>query len=283
MNHKRILKIRIPRAKYALVNGDNKKVTIDTFCYKVQFSEIYFNCEMYASVELKAYAMNYFKIIPHSDSHSHKSVLLGKNNLTSNEFYEINSRSSIRITSQFKNFEYKTCESEGKNCRKNNFRLDLREYKGSVGYPNSGAYIFYPSTPMKYEYLDPLGAEVIKGNQVTQVRIYSNTALMIMRFYERGKHFTQDSIEIETFVRSIDHSFTPSEITLVARDFHLDNDKTFYTDSNGIEVEKRVFKRGKNGDDNEDVTANYYPVNSFIYIEDVKNKHRMMYLLLNLI
>lgn len=62
--------------------------------------------------------------------------------------------------------------------------------------------------------------------------------------------------------------------------FHVlnfDNDKTFYTDSNGLEMQKRIlnYRPTWNIEDNyvddsqkEDITANYYPITSAISMKD---------------
>lgn len=55
----------------------------------------------------------------------------------------------------------------------------------------------------------------------------------------------------------------------------MDNDKTFYTDANGMEMQKRILNhRGSYtiGVDKDDmVSANYYPITTAISIEDTKS------------
>ena len=63
--------------------------------------------------------------------------------------------------------------------------------------------------------------------------------------------------------------------------FHVDNffnNQTFYTDSNGLEMQKRILNYRPtwdiqlNYDDqnsNENITANYYPINSAISMKDI--------------
>jgi hypothetical protein len=52
----------------------------------------------------------------------------------------------------------------------------------------------------------------------------------------------------------------------------MDNNKTFYTDSNGMEMQKRILNhRGSYTlvlDKNDKVAANYYPITTAISIED---------------
>jgi len=65
----------------------------------------------------------------------------------------------------------------------------------------------------------------------------------------------------------------------VIAEFALDgfkNNKTFYTDSNGLEMQERVlnyrptwdFKNTNLKDANENITGNYYPVNSAVSMYD---------------
>lgn len=65
------------------------------------------------------------------------------------------------------------------------------------------------------------------------------------------------------------------EAAWVIADF--DNNNTFFTDSNGLQMQKRILnyrptwdiKKNYN-DSNENITANYYPVNSAVQMRDLK-------------
>lgn len=68
-----------------------------------------------------------------------------------------------------------------------------------------------------------------------------------MKFYNGAKttfiekNLNQNFIEIETFVNSINVSDGQGkEITLNIKDYEINNDNTFYTDSNGLETLKRI-------------------------------------------
>jgi hypothetical protein len=58
----------------------------------------------------------------------------------------------------------------------------------------------------------------------------------------------------------------------------MQNDKTFYTDSNGLEMQKRILNyrptwniSDNYADSNENITANFYPINSAISMKDSKS------------
>ena len=61
---------------------------------------------------------------------------------------------------------------------------------------------------------------------------------------------------------------------------NFDNNKTFYTDSNGLEMQKRILnyrptwnieENYKNETHIENITANFYPVTSAISMKDINS------------
>jgi hypothetical protein len=65
---------------------------------------------------------------------------------------------------------------------------------------------------------------------------------------------------------------TDREVTVNFISEDIKNGKTFYTDSNGLEMQKRVLNERPSYDvtiaSGMNITANYYPVNSAIAIRD---------------
>ena len=63
------------------------------------------------------------------------------------------------------------------------------------------------------------------------------------------------------------------EVTINFESLDIKNTEgVFYTDSNGLEIVKRVYKEvdSNNTESGANVAANYYPINSAIFIEDVE-------------
>ena len=60
------------------------------------------------------------------------------------------------------------------------------------------------------------------------------------------------------------------EVTVNWKIDNFDNNKTFYTDSNGLEMQKRILNYRESYDflSFEEVSGNYYPINSAIAIVD---------------
>lgn len=87
----------------------------------------------------------------------------------------------------------------------------------------------------------------------------------------------KDVIEIESYLHPIelvdsneDTNQKGKEVILKIIDRSIDNKNTFYTDSNGLELQKRIVDYRPSWDlkVNEHVAGNYYPVNAMIGISD---------------
>ena len=58
------------------------------------------------------------------------------------------------------------------------------------------------------------------------------------------------------------------EIVLKISHSNIDNRQTFYTDANGLFMQKRILDYFYNSETEKRIEPNYYPVNSAIYVED---------------
>lgn len=65
-----------------------------------------------------------------------------------------------------------------------------------------------------------------------------------------------------------------SEVIITFTPYNFDNAKTFYTDSNGLEMQTRVLDKRPdfNLTTNQKVSSNYYPINSCISVVDTKQQ-----------
>ena len=106
----------------------------------------------------------------------------------------------------------------------------------------------------------------------THLRFYNSTRGSNVHARENGLIF--QTIEIETIVKAIciDDQIG-KEIVLAINDTGIKNEGVFFTNSNGLEAQRRV--RNSVSDVTESVAGNYYPVNSAIYIEDSRTGSRV--------
>jgi len=72
--------------------------------------------------------------------------------------------------------------------------------------------------------------------------------------------------------------FDGNEVVVQFKVYNFDNNKTFYTDSNGLEMQKRILNYREDWDleynyniHNDNITANFYPINSAISMKDISS------------
>lgn len=151
------------------------------------------------------------------------------------------------------------------------FKIFYNYYEGwDASGQTSGAYIFRPksNTPklfsnvvrMYYADGQNVGMIVLEGDR-TITRCYFSKAKDFVRNYGFLVETQLDSIPVEDKVGK--------EVTINFKTAK-NNNKTFFTDSMGLEEQKRVidFRPSWNYTAFEPVAGNYYPVNSFIRIAD---------------
>ena len=83
--------------------------------------------------------------------------------------------------------------------------------------------------------------------------------------------------EIETHIDSIDILDKVGKEVVMNFATNYANNKTFYTDSNGLEEQTRILNYRPTWPlvVNEEVAGNYYPVNSHIGLEDINTKKKL--------
>ena len=136
---------------------------------------------------------------------------------------------------------------------------------------NSGAYIFRPSDPTQELQIlapDPSKSFVFKSDLVTEVHSTMDGGWIqqITRVYSG-----RDYVEVEYIVGPIpiDDGLGKEIVTRYTCP-SIENEGTYYTDSNGREFMKRQRSHRPtwNLTEYQPVAGNYYPVNAAIYIED---------------
>jgi len=135
----------------------------------------------------------------------------------------------------------------------------------------SGAYIFRPSEKTirgSLPYSTPQKATVYRGKNLIQIQINGKTVISNLRIYND----ITNGIELQSFIDSI--SITDGvgkEVVLDINVPSINNNNIFYTDSMGMEMQKRVLNYRPTWDlkVSQPVAGNYYPVQSTIAIQDI--------------
>jgi lysosomal alpha-mannosidase len=142
-------------------------------------------------------------------------------------------------------------------------------YAGKA-WPPSGAYIFRPNDSSTHPLAgsQPVQLTVIQGSQVQEVRqVFGSWGSQVVRLYAGTNH-----VEFEWTVGPIPIDDNVGKEVISRFSTPLKTNATFYTDANGREVLQRIrnYRATWPLNQTEPVAGNYYPVNSRIYVQDVK-------------
>ncbi|UYV68491.1 MAN2B1 [Cordylochernes scorpioides] len=166
---------------------------------------------------------------------------------------------------------------------KQNLQADITQsflwYQGmkgdNVGFDRraSGAYIFRPNGTQPLPLGDRANVKIYKGELVTEVhQIFSPWVTQVIRLYNNSQ-----LLELDWVVGPIPVGDGVGKEVVTRFDSNLLNNGVFYTDLNGREVLNRIrnYRPTWNVKIQEPVSANYYPVNSRIYIIDPRKKAQL--------
>lgn len=146
----------------------------------------------------------------------------------------------------------------------------------AFAYRASGAYIFRPNgtaEPIKDSHNDQPSAKYTQGKFFTQVERQINPWIsQTIRV-----NSDDDLIQFDYRVGPIDLSDKVGKEVISRFTTDLNNNGTFYTDSNGRQLMKRIRNNWVTFDyeDSEPVAGNYYPVNTKIIMRDVDKNVQM--------
>lgn len=262
------IRVKVPTSNITLKDSHANEILADVICANTIDAE---DCDLFFSFPFDGHETTFFYIIPNNSN----SMLVQPSDTVKSpnlyKEYKISLNESITIYSDLMNFEW---NQQG---NINSFALQYNYYPSYCNRSgldqNSGAYIFRPAESNiggSSPYSTPHSSKIYQGKVVTQIYIEHDKMLTNLRFYNYDDSKTQ-TIEIETFVSSIDVSDSIGKEVVLLIKTNIENNKTFYTDSNGMEMQKRIlnYRPTWNLTVHQPVAGNYYPVNSAIYIEDV--------------
>jgi len=161
--------------------------------------------------------------------------------------------------------DHKTC-AETKFNIKYNYYESYQTNTSQVG----GAYIFRPTNKTinsSLPYSSPQKALVYQGKNLLHIQITGSKVITDIRISKD----LANGIEMQTFVDSISVADKQGkEVVMIVEVPSIQNDKIYYTDSMGMEMQKRVFNHRPSWPliVLQPVAGNYYPVQSQIMIRD---------------
>lgn len=270
-----VIKVKVPNNKLDVLDWKNKNLVADLICANKTDKK---DCDLYFSASLQGYALNYFKLVPNSSPA--KTLYIESQKIPFFYLYktfQITSSKSIKIHKYNNKFTYANCNSNP--CQNQDFTLHFNYYVPHTGSgQNSGAYIFRPSSVETHshskKYSEVKSKEIFVGQLVTVVHLVGKYIDTQMRFYNNDNLF-DDMIEVENHIGSIPVGSHGKEVVVVYefKDIvNKDSTKklTWYTDSNGLEMQERKYNYRPTWDlePHEPAAGNYYPVNAIISIQD---------------
>ena len=107
----------------------------------------------------------------------------------------------------------------------------------------------------------------------TSDSVYRNSSAVVkIRYYDESL-----ASEWEVYLGGLPNDNQGREVTVNWKSYDINNNQTFYTDSNGLEMQKRIlnYRPSFNFSSFEQVSGNYYPVNSAIAIVDETKQLQM--------
>lgn len=98
-----------------------------------------------------------------------------------------------------------------------------------------------------------------------------------LKFFKTSDSVVQRSIEVQNHIKPIPVELAGKEIVVIYEFSGIDNQKTWYTDSNGLEMQERKYNHRPTWDlkVHEPSAGNYYPVNIMMYIQDKSTQERV--------
>jgi hypothetical protein len=257
------VRLRVPPKDLNVLGQDNLPIPGDVVCANLRDTsdcELLFNLAIGESsnayVKLSASKDGSAKLIPLkelTESSASKEFILGDDRLRfipSSQFFDLTIDGNTR-----------------------SFQIFYNYYVGwNKGGQPSGAYIFRPISHISKLYSKIHKIYFVEGLTTVMIVLEGDKTLTRV-YFSTTRDYVQDyGFMIETQIDSISiEDGTGKEVTLNLKTDN-NNNFMFFTDSMGLEEQKRIinFRPAWNLTVFEPAAGNYYPINSFIRIQDVK-------------
>jgi len=296
-NNKKLHKILVTDENVTVLNANNKPLDAEVYCYDMSTAN---QCYMYfGDDEMKAFDSNYY-LIKYDKAHK---------NTTKIEVNECSSKTtdtdSCSLKTQGYGQEFKTIfysdnagyisfrDTEGVE-EMHRVKVEYKFYQSMANNgQNSGAYIFRPD---QATFFDPMYYTTFKkftvgqGNLISIARFEGEASWqggekvnfnVAFNHYENSANKNSLTMTIEPEVGPVPtEDGIGREVVQIITNEQIGNEGVFYTDSNGLDMQKRVYGKAETfeiqPDKYDTIPASYYPVNGVIYIQDKKTRMTLL-------
>ncbi|XP_008550968.1 lysosomal alpha-mannosidase isoform X2 [Microplitis demolitor] len=183
-----------------------------------------------------------------------------------NDLYDVSVNELGNVVIKWKNMNLQVTQSF-------HYYEGMKGNNTAFAYRASGAYIFRPNQSSIHDFSYSGNHKFYTGPVVNELHLtINNYVSQIVRVYNSEK-----KIDFEWVVGPIPIDDSVGREVITKYTSNLNSEKTFYTDSNGREMLKRIrnYRPSWNVSLEEPIAGNYYPVTAKIYLEDEKQKIRM--------
>lgn len=212
----------------------------------------------YVEVTTPALGFNTIYVVPKKEAFIPRGII-SRDESIENEVYKLTFENGLVASIELK--------GEGRTVP---FTDKLYQYTGrfNAGGRNSGAYTFVPLSHTPDAVSDSVELTIVKGPFVEEARIvYREGYQQIIRLF----HSTSNTGSVIEVVYDMGPTDDGREIVARFSSEMLKNDRILYTDGNGLEDIKRIYRE----DAIEPVSGNYYPISNRAWIQSEDNDLRL--------
>ncbi|EGR32713.1 hypothetical protein IMG5_073080 [Ichthyophthirius multifiliis] len=266
------LRLRVPNIPFYIIDNKNNYIEGERVCYDGA-------CDLYFVDYQNSYQFNYYKFVPFKISpYNVKNIQKQHMKFFKlHQVFDVSRNISLQVNRFNTQFQLNTFTNSTQNCTKNAFEVLYNYYNSYQGDgQKSGAYIFRPDNnniDRSQTYSKIKNKYIFNGKLVTIVILEGTKIKSELRVYPN----LENVIELQTYVKSIPVDDKKGKEVVLLINTNLNTNQTFYTDSNGLELQKRVINQRETWDlqVNQPSSCNYYPVNGIILIQDVNSQERI--------
>ncbi|KAL4477150.1 hypothetical protein ABPG72_008884 [Tetrahymena utriculariae] len=272
------IRIKVPDASITVINQKNQLLQADLICSNPNNKN---DCDLYFKDLFEGYSFQYYKIIFQDSQYQKKIQPMDFKGLQEQVVIELSKLSTLNVDLKKQSFLYQVWETE----QQSDFEVQkLKEYQFSLQYnfyyssqnwnQPSGAYIFRPDSDQSHIYSEIKNIVIYKGQLVTIILLDGQHTTTQLKFFFSN---SDKIVEVETFIHPINISDGKGKEVVLIVNTNLKNQKTFYTDSNGLSLQKRIlnYRPTWNLQVHQQVSGNYYPIGSMIQIQDEETKEQI--------
>lgn len=154
------------------------------------------------------------------------------------------------------------------------FLINYNHYESYQGEgQKSGAYIFRPANDTSKKYSTVKNIHYAEGTEMVVITLEADKTYTKVYFSKIYDYVNTKGFEVETRIDSIDIGDKLGKEVTINFLTNYQNNKTFYTDSNGLEEQIRVLNYRPTWPlvVTQPTAGNYYPVNSHIGFKDISS------------